>query len=63
MGEAQAVTERIREFVEAGVTKFIVRPIGGGDEALLAQTRRLVEQVLPEVDRMNASEGSAQANE
>ena len=55
VGEAQAVTERIREFVDAGVTKFIVRPVDGSDDALLAQTRLLIEKVLPEVDRMNAS--------
>ena len=55
VGEARSVCERIREFVEVGVTKFVLRPIGRDDEALLQQTRLLVEQVLPEVDRMNAS--------
>ncbi len=34
-------------YVEVGVTKFILRPIGSGDEAPLAQTRLLLETVLP----------------
>jgi hypothetical protein len=29
------------------VSKFILRPLGGDDDAILAQTRLLIEQVLP----------------
>jgi alkanesulfonate monooxygenase SsuD/methylene tetrahydromethanopterin reductase-like flavin-dependent oxidoreductase (luciferase family) len=35
------------EYVDAGVSKFILRPLGGDDNAILAQTRLLIEQVLP----------------
>ena len=46
-GDAAAILQRIAEYVEAGVTKFVLRPVGRGDEAPLAQTRLLLEQVLP----------------
>jgi alkanesulfonate monooxygenase SsuD/methylene tetrahydromethanopterin reductase-like flavin-dependent oxidoreductase (luciferase family) len=35
---------------DAGVSKFILRPLGGDDDAILAQTRLLIEQVLPRAD-------------
>lgn len=47
VGDATAMLQRIAEYVEAGVTKFILRPIGHGDEVPLAQTRQLLETVLP----------------
>ncbi len=50
IGGAAAVLGRIAEYVEAGVSKFILRPVAGGDE-MPAQTRRLIEEVLPEVTR------------
>ena len=34
-----------------GVTKFVVRPIAEGDDALMEQTQRLIEEVLPVVHR------------
>ena len=47
VGDADTIAARIAEYVEAGVFKFILRPAGRGDEEVLAQTRRLVEEVLP----------------
>jgi hypothetical protein len=41
--------ERIAEYVEAGASKFILRPAARGDEDMMDQTRRLIEQVLPMV--------------
>lgn len=46
-GDAAAILERIAEYVTAGVTKFVLRPIGQGDALPLAQTKRLLDQVLP----------------
>lgn len=46
-GDAAAILQRIAEYVQAGVTKFVLRPVGQGDDAPLAQTRLLLEQVLP----------------
>jgi hypothetical protein len=40
------IVERIAEYISAGISKFVLRPVGGGDE-VLAQTRQLLEQVLP----------------
>ena len=47
VGDAEAIVERIAEYIDAGVSKFVLRPVGAGDEAVLAQTRRLIEEVLP----------------
>jgi alkanesulfonate monooxygenase SsuD/methylene tetrahydromethanopterin reductase-like flavin-dependent oxidoreductase (luciferase family) len=50
IGDADTVLARIAEYVDAGVSKFILRPLGGDDETLLAQTRQLIEQVLPRAE-------------
>jgi probable F420-dependent oxidoreductase len=47
VGDADTIIARIAEYVDAGVSKFILRPLGGDDDAILAQTRLLIEQVLP----------------
>jgi probable F420-dependent oxidoreductase len=49
VGDAEAIVTRIAQYIEAGVSKFILRPAARGDEDVLAQTRRLVEEVLPQV--------------
>jgi alkanesulfonate monooxygenase SsuD/methylene tetrahydromethanopterin reductase-like flavin-dependent oxidoreductase (luciferase family) len=50
IGDADTILARIAEFVDAGVSKFILRPLGGDDDAILAQTRLLIEQVLPHAE-------------
>lgn len=50
-GNAAAILARIGEYVDAGLSKFILRPLGEGDDEVLAQSRRLIEEVLPEVAR------------
>ncbi len=47
IGDAAAITERIAAYVDAGISKFILRPAAKGDAEMLAQTRRLIEEVLP----------------
>jgi probable F420-dependent oxidoreductase len=47
IGDAPKILERIAAYVDAGVSKFILRPAARGDEEMLAQTRRLIEEVLP----------------
>ena len=49
MGDAETILQRLSEYVAAGASKFILRPIAGGDADMLAQTKRLVEEVLPQV--------------
>jgi probable F420-dependent oxidoreductase len=49
MGDAAVILERLRAYVDAGASKFILRPVAQGDGDMLAQTLRLVEEVLPAV--------------
>src|SRR5271166_7048080 len=49
IGDAGTMLARIAEYVEAGASKFILRPAARGDEGMLDQTRKLIEQVLPMV--------------
>jgi probable F420-dependent oxidoreductase len=50
VGDTDAILARVAEYVDAGVSKFILRPLGGDDDAVLAQTRLLIEQVLPRAE-------------
>jgi probable F420-dependent oxidoreductase len=50
VGDAETILARLADYVHAGVSKFILRPLGGDDGAMLAQTRLLIEQVLPRAD-------------
>ncbi len=49
VGNAATIVERIGEYVDAGVSKFILRPVARDEATMLEQTRRLIETVLPEV--------------
>ena len=48
-GDAETITARIADYVAVGVEKFVLRPVGRGDDAVLVQTRRLIEEVLPRI--------------
>ena len=47
VGDADTILMRLAEYIDVGVSKFILRPLGGDDDAILAQTRLLIEKVLP----------------
>ena len=47
VGDGSDILARITDYIDAGVSKFILRPIGNGDEEILDQTRLLIDQVLP----------------
>jgi len=47
IGDASTIIDRIAAYIAAGASKFVLRPLGAGDEAVLAQTRQLIEEVLP----------------
>ncbi|MBI3992966.1 MAG: LLM class flavin-dependent oxidoreductase [Candidatus Lambdaproteobacteria bacterium] len=49
VGGAEHIIARIAEYITAGASKFILRPAAQGDEDVLEQTRRLVQEVLPGV--------------
>lgn len=46
-GGADEIMERIAAYVDAGASKFILRPAASGDAEMYEQTKRLVEEVLP----------------
>ncbi|MEM7077472.1 MAG: LLM class flavin-dependent oxidoreductase [Pseudomonadota bacterium] len=54
VGGAEEMMQLVHDFRAAGVHKFILRPIASGTEDMLAQTRLMVEKLLPEIDALNA---------
>ena len=53
IGGTAEIMSLLNRFREAGVHKFVLRPIASGTDDMLAQTRQLVERVLPEVAALN----------
>ena len=51
VGDKDTIVERIGEYVAYGVEKFVLRPVGRGETQIMAQTERLVREVIPEVSR------------
>ena len=49
VGDADTIVERVADYVAAGVEKFVLRPVGRGDAQIIAQTERLLGEVLPKV--------------
>ena len=49
VGDAQDILSRVNEYREAGVSKFIMRPLARGDDAIMYQSQRLFDEVLPVV--------------
>ncbi len=54
-GEAGDVLARIREYVAVGVTKFVMRPVASGDDDVMMQTRRFVDDLLPAIGDIQSS--------
>jgi probable F420-dependent oxidoreductase len=52
VGGADEVLERIARYAEQGVAKFILRPLGVGDGEMMAQTERIIAEVMPEVAKL-----------
>ena len=49
IGGPEEIIEKVREFLDAGAYKFVLRPIGKDDAEIMDQTRRMIDEVLPEV--------------
>jgi len=49
VGDADDIVSRIDEYVAAGASKFVLRPLALGDAEMADQTARLVAEVLPRV--------------
>mgnify|MGYP001486713013 CR=1 FL=1 len=49
VGTAEDIIAKAREYVDAGVSKFVLRAIAESDEDLMEQTHRLIHEVVPVV--------------
>lgn len=52
-GDNDDIMRRIDDYVAAGASKFVLRPIGDSDDDMLAQTQRLIDETLPAVAGLN----------
>ena len=51
---ADELLEQISRYVDQGIPKFILRPLGNSDTEVIRQTRELIEKVLPKAEKMHA---------
>ncbi len=49
MGNADTILARLEEYVAAGISKFVLRPLGDDAASVLAQTQKFIDEVLPQV--------------
>ncbi len=54
IGGVDEMMALVARFRDVGVHKFILRPIAATGEEVIEQTRQLIDQVLPEVARLNS---------
>ena len=47
VGDAGVILDRIEEYRRVGASKFVLIPLARGDDEMLDQTRRLIDEVLP----------------
>ena len=59
VGDADTILARVNEYRAAGVSKFIMRPMARGDDAIMKQTEQLLDEVLPIVHNGQGSDGTA----
>ncbi|MEC9045113.1 MAG: LLM class flavin-dependent oxidoreductase [Pseudomonadota bacterium] len=52
VGTGDQILERIQSYVDNGISKFILRPIGLGDEEMFEQTEQIIENVLNKSDQL-----------
>ena len=52
VGTGDQILERIQSYVDNGISKFILRPIGLGDEDMFEQTEQIIENVLNKSDQL-----------
>ncbi len=61
VGDGTEVARRFQEFLDAGISKFVVRPVAEDDDDLMAQTARLLEEVVPLFSPAKVSGGAGRA--
>ena len=50
IGSIGEMIDRLREYVEAGASKFVLFPIAAGEKDMIEQTRRVIEEVMPAIE-------------
>ena len=53
VGGVEEMMALVHDFHDAGVHKFILRPIASGADEMIEQTKLMVERLIPEIDAMN----------
>jgi len=53
VGSSDDVINHIHDFIDSGISKIVLRPIGNDDDEIFEQTERIISQVLPEVEKLN----------
>ena len=53
VGDVEDMMALVHGFRKAGVHKFILSPIASGADDVMAQTKLMVEKLLPEIDALN----------
>ena len=53
VGGCREIMALLNRFREAGAHKFVLRPFASGTDDMMDQTRRLIDEVLPEVAALN----------
>ncbi len=53
VGGVDEMMALVHDFRNAGVHKFILRPIAAGTEEMLTQTRLMVDELIPAIDALN----------
>jgi len=52
VGGSDEILERIQAYVDRGVSKFILRPIGNGDAEMKEQTEQIIEEILSKISEL-----------
>ena len=52
VGESDEILERIQAYVDRGISKFILRPIGNGDAEMKEQTEQIIEEILSKISEL-----------
>ena len=52
VGGSDEILERIQAYVDRGVSKFILRPIGNGDAEMEEQTEQIIEEILSKISHL-----------
>jgi len=50
IGDTAKLVDRLREYVAAGASKFVLFPVAAGDDDTFDQTRRVIEEVRPQIE-------------